>query len=132
MDKPVARSGKRDGASERPLKDESKPAAGGRGGRNTAFTGSEQGKPSPLPHRRPLATRTNQLFLRTQLSVIRPQVPTTTDPSLLVTTVSARTVTLATLPTELADPVVAAVLEVEAPALAVTTDTTVLDTLVAT
>jgi hypothetical protein len=114
MDKPVARSGKRDGASERPLKDESKPAAGGRGGRNTAFT------------------RTNQLFLRTQLSVIRPQVPTTTDPSLLVTTVSARTVTLATLPTELADPVVAAVLEVEAPALAVTTDTTVLDTLVAT
>jgi plasminogen activator inhibitor 1 RNA-binding protein len=44
MDKPVQRAGKRNAGAEAPSTDAPKPAAGGRGGRNAAFTGSEQGK----------------------------------------------------------------------------------------
>lgn len=42
IDKPVQRAGKRNAGAEGPAKEAPKPAAGGRGGRNAAFTGSEQ------------------------------------------------------------------------------------------
>jgi hypothetical protein len=68
-----------------------------------------------------------------QHSVIEAQVLKTTEPSLPMT-VSVRTATpetLAKVVTEAVDPVVAVVV-LEAPALAVTTSTTALDTPVAT
>ncbi|THV98235.1 hypothetical protein D6D17_01308 [Aureobasidium pullulans] len=42
MDKPVQRAGKRNAGPEAPSADTPKPAAGGRGGRQANFTGSEQ------------------------------------------------------------------------------------------
>jgi len=43
MDKPVQRAGKRNAGAEAPAAADA-PRPAGRGGRNAAFTGSEQGK----------------------------------------------------------------------------------------
>jgi len=51
MDKPVQRAGKRNAGAEAPAAADA-PRPAGRGGRNAAFTGSEQGKtwpPKPSP-----------------------------------------------------------------------------------